>query len=35
VANNLVFLLATLIALQLEPHNGWALDRLRPNGRAA
>jgi thiosulfate dehydrogenase [quinone] large subunit len=30
VANNLVFLLATLIALQLEPYNGWALDRLHP-----
>lgn len=35
VANNLVFLLATLIALQLEPLNGWALDRLRSRGRAA
>jgi len=35
VANNLVFLLATLIALQLEPHNGWALDRLRSRDRAA
>ena len=35
VASNAIFLLATLCALWLEPHNGWALDRRPSRGEVA